>query len=187
MGLNSLIYPFKWCLALVPILPHPLIEMIEAPLPILVGISRREYKDLNLTQDEKDSKIWVFLDHGGEVIWNKDSRSLPVFDLSSRCIELELEYAKFQTTYESLVDAITVRNTKLQNSHNNELESSQLQNDELKNSCLIICKLIRTLIKENILNLIKKVNLVEAQDSDFQNFVEVKLYKLIYNRSLGGK
>ena len=43
LGFNSLLYPFKWCLALVPILPRPLIEMLEAPLPLLVGISRREF------------------------------------------------------------------------------------------------------------------------------------------------
>jgi hypothetical protein len=50
LGLNSLLHPFKWCLALVPILPHPLIEMIEAPLPLLVGITNREYRDLVLSQ-----------------------------------------------------------------------------------------------------------------------------------------
>lgn len=50
LGFNSLLYPFKWCLALVPILPHPLIEMIEAPLPILVGITKREYREINLTK-----------------------------------------------------------------------------------------------------------------------------------------
>ena len=49
LGLNALLYPFKWFLALVPILPHPLVEMIEAPLPLLVGITEREYKGLNMT------------------------------------------------------------------------------------------------------------------------------------------
>jgi hypothetical protein len=46
LGFNSLLYPFKWCLALVPILPQPLIEMLEAPLPLLVGITNREYRQL---------------------------------------------------------------------------------------------------------------------------------------------
>jgi hypothetical protein len=49
LGFNSLLYPFKWCLALVPILPHPLIEMLEAPLPILVGITKREYREITLS------------------------------------------------------------------------------------------------------------------------------------------
>jgi hypothetical protein len=78
LGFNSLLYPFKWCFALVPILPHPLIDMLEAPVPILVGITKREYKDLSLTDDEKDSKIWVFLENG-TVLWNKDQQKVPFF------------------------------------------------------------------------------------------------------------
>lgn len=49
LGLNCLLYPFKWCFALVPILPHPLIDMIEAPVPLLVGITKKEYRELTLT------------------------------------------------------------------------------------------------------------------------------------------
>ena len=68
LGFSSLLYPFKWCLALVPILPHPLIEMLEAPLPILVGITKKEYKEMSLTPDEINCKIWVFLETG-EIKW----------------------------------------------------------------------------------------------------------------------
>ena len=32
LGFNSLLFPFKWCLALVPILPLALIEMLEEAL-----------------------------------------------------------------------------------------------------------------------------------------------------------
>ena len=78
LGLNSLLHPFKWCFALVPILPNPLIEMLEAPLPIMVGITKREYRDISLTQDERDSKIWVFLD-SSKIVWNKDGLTFPEF------------------------------------------------------------------------------------------------------------
>ena len=81
LGLHSLLYPFKWCLALVPILPHPLIEMIEAPLPLLVGITYREYRDLSLSQCERDSKIWVFLETGN-IVWNKDGFPLSPFSIN---------------------------------------------------------------------------------------------------------
>lgn len=79
LGLNSLLHPFKWCLALVPILPHPLIEMIEAPLPLLLGITHREYRELALSQAERDSKIWVFLETS-QVTWNQDT--FPSFPLN---------------------------------------------------------------------------------------------------------
>ena len=72
LGLNSLLYPFKWCLALVPVLPRPLIDMLEAPVPILVGITKREYKEITLNEIEKGCKIWVFVD-SGDIIWNKDN------------------------------------------------------------------------------------------------------------------
>ena len=64
LGFNSLLNPFKWCFAFVPILPHPLIDMVEAPLPLLVGITKREYRHLNLSEDERSSKNWVFLETG---------------------------------------------------------------------------------------------------------------------------
>ena len=95
LGLNSLLHPFNWCFALVPILPNPLIETLEAPLPILVGITMREYRELNLTQDERDSKIWVFLDKS-EIIWNKDVLEFPEFDIIDH--NLQKEYENFKTS-----------------------------------------------------------------------------------------
>ena len=64
LGFNSLLHPFKWCLALVPILPLALIEMLEAPLPLLAGLPKRVYKEITLTPAEMSTKIWVFLDSG---------------------------------------------------------------------------------------------------------------------------
>ena len=64
LGISSLLYPFQWCLALVPILPESLIEMLEAPLPFLVGITKHEYNNITLSDEERDSKVWVFLDTG---------------------------------------------------------------------------------------------------------------------------
>jgi hypothetical protein len=54
--------------------------MIEAPLPLLVGITYREYRDLALSKFERDSKIWVFL-KTGSILWNKDDLPLPSFSI----------------------------------------------------------------------------------------------------------
>jgi hypothetical protein len=72
LGFSSLLHPFKWCLALVPILPAPLIEMLEAPLPLLVGITKKEYKQITLSPEEKDDKIWVFLE-SKQIVWMKET------------------------------------------------------------------------------------------------------------------
>ena len=39
-GLESLLRPFGWTLPLIPILPDKLMDMLEAPLPMLVGVSK---------------------------------------------------------------------------------------------------------------------------------------------------
>ena len=56
--------------------------MLEAPLPLLVGITKREYKYINLTEEEKESKVWVFLDTG-EIKWIKDDHHIPLFSFNN--------------------------------------------------------------------------------------------------------
>jgi hypothetical protein len=62
LGLKGLLKPFQWCYALVPVLPNPLINMLDIPQPILVGVTKRDYKTIDLTDEEKSFKTWVFLD-----------------------------------------------------------------------------------------------------------------------------
>jgi hypothetical protein len=65
--------------------------MIEAPVPILVGITKKEYRELNLSQDEKDSKIWVHLDTG-DVTWNNDGMPRPTFYFNNIERDLDCDY-----------------------------------------------------------------------------------------------
>ena len=44
-GLSSLLFPFSWPHAYVPILPLPLIKFLEAPFPFLMGIHYRNQAD----------------------------------------------------------------------------------------------------------------------------------------------
>ena len=39
MGLESLARPFQWQMCLIPVLPTVLFDKIDAPLPLLVGIT----------------------------------------------------------------------------------------------------------------------------------------------------
>jgi hypothetical protein len=43
LGLKTLIKPFQWCFAFVPVLPSALVQILDTPSPILVGITRRDY------------------------------------------------------------------------------------------------------------------------------------------------
>jgi len=62
LGFKSLIKPFQWCYALIPVLPSPLIDILDTPQPILVGITRTDYQTLALSPEEKLTKTWIFLD-----------------------------------------------------------------------------------------------------------------------------
>ena len=71
LGLESLLRPFGWSMALVPILPEMLLDTLEAPVPILVGISASEYEQAcrNLTSEEMESRIWINAETGN-VTWS---------------------------------------------------------------------------------------------------------------------
>lgn len=54
LGLESLLRPFKWTMALVPVLPEQLLDTIEAPFPLLAGITRENFVQVSqqLTPEE---------------------------------------------------------------------------------------------------------------------------------------
>jgi hypothetical protein len=63
-GLQGLVRPLTWCLALVPIVPCDLIDTLEAPMPILAGVTRLEYDNLItviMNEKEREWKTWIFL------------------------------------------------------------------------------------------------------------------------------
>jgi hypothetical protein len=75
LGLKTLIKPFDWCYALIPVLPSPLIDILDTPQPILVGISPKDYENIDLTDDEKSYKTWIFLDEN-RIEWEEDDEDL---------------------------------------------------------------------------------------------------------------
>ncbi len=72
-ALKLLISPFQWYYPLIYVLPQPLMELLETPQPILMGITRDDYSQLTLTEEEKDFRNWVFID-GSELVfrWEAD-------------------------------------------------------------------------------------------------------------------
>lgn len=53
-------------MALVSILPQMLLDTLEAPVPMLAGITTNEYEEAikNLTSEEIESKIWINAETG---------------------------------------------------------------------------------------------------------------------------
>ena len=40
LGMQCFLHPFKWSYVQIPILPRSLVDIVEAPMPILVGLLR---------------------------------------------------------------------------------------------------------------------------------------------------
>ena len=55
--------------------------MLDAPVPLLAGLTKKVYKEITLTPEEKASKTWVFLE-SGIIKWSEDDRSIPRFDFN---------------------------------------------------------------------------------------------------------
>ena len=66
LGFKALIKPFSWCHTLIPVIPGNLIEMLDSPFPLLVGVTTESYQqmleDYDLDSEYRESKTWVFLD-----------------------------------------------------------------------------------------------------------------------------
>lgn len=62
LGLQSLLRPFKWPHAIIPILPPRLTEILEAPIPLLAGLPRDTHPHAQKCPDT----IWINLNqpHG---------------------------------------------------------------------------------------------------------------------------
>lgn len=64
--------PFQWQTSLIPVLPTALLESLEAPVPMLAGISYAQYEQCGemLTEAEFEARIWVDCSTG-KVTWPK--------------------------------------------------------------------------------------------------------------------
>ena len=62
LGFKSLLLPFKWCHVMIPILPAALVEILDAPVPLLVGITARQFEELE--EDRFENKAVVNIDEG---------------------------------------------------------------------------------------------------------------------------
>ena len=63
LGLVQLIAPFKWVFSIIPVLPMALLDMLDAPMPLIVGITEEEYAIWreNADQESISRTIWVHL------------------------------------------------------------------------------------------------------------------------------
>lgn len=66
--MRSLLFPFKWWHIFITIVPLNLLEVIEAPVPIMIGILREEFETLDFQTIE--NRIWILLDKDQLILGN---------------------------------------------------------------------------------------------------------------------
>ena len=60
LGIRALLYPFTWWHTFIPTLPTYMIDILDAPVPILIGLSKEQFKEINHLNIP--NRTWVFLD-----------------------------------------------------------------------------------------------------------------------------
>jgi hypothetical protein len=71
--LRALINPFQWYHVFIPVLPKVLLEILEAPVPLIAGVPSEQLDYVNETQIMNKSKTWVSLeDNFTEIQWAED-------------------------------------------------------------------------------------------------------------------
>lgn len=86
LGFKTLLKPFQWCYAMIPVLPAPLIDILDTPQPILVGITRSDYKNVELSEEEILNRTWVFLDEN-KIEWGELEEEFQDYKLRKRLMK----------------------------------------------------------------------------------------------------
>jgi len=78
LAFNFLIKPFKWCFSIIPVLPIALLDMLDAPVPLIAGITKKEFQMImedEILDCELESILWINLSLRKDDLGN----DLPIF------------------------------------------------------------------------------------------------------------
>lgn len=63
LAMKAIVDPFQICHSIIPVLPQALIHFIEAPVPVLIGLTKHQLRenDIEITNDTAIN--WIDLDN----------------------------------------------------------------------------------------------------------------------------
>ena len=131
LGFKSLLAPFSWCHVMIPILPAALLDILDAPVPFMVGITGSQ---LDLLEEERfENRVLVNIDTV-ELITDL-SNTLPVVspDFNGLKGKMKGHFRKFQAGGEPSGK----RNSTL------EREIAFQPKEEQQKACSQICNLMK--------------------------------------------
>lgn len=108
LGMQSFLHPFKWSYVQIPILPRSLVDMVEAPMPFIVGLLKSHLNEVpSLTDRMRGSVHDGFNDVERLVVHiNDDKKEVTIDD---RGVDLPLPV--FRGLVESLVLPFSILNS----------------------------------------------------------------------------
>lgn len=109
LGMQQFLMPFKWCYVQIPILPRSLVDMIEAPMPILVGLLQSHVEfvpSLDSSQDQEMLREQGLISERLVVRINDETKSVHIDD---SCADIPIP--QFKNIIDHLITRFQVLNT----------------------------------------------------------------------------
>ena len=133
LALRALIYPFKICFTMIPVLPQAVVDYLSAPVPLMIGVSSVILENNNINYFESSANIgeetnWIHLDDESQSLWN--SGEFPIPYLWGMRDKIDRHYQSIRK-------------------HNKNL--LEYQNDDVDNKVQSITSIIRDTIFETII------------------------------------
>ena len=60
--MKALVHPFTICHSIIPVLPRALMDYLEAPVPLLIGLSKQQLIDEGIEMTSKTPITWIDLE-----------------------------------------------------------------------------------------------------------------------------
>ena len=161
-SLKLLLSPFQWYYPLIYVLPQPLMELLETPQPILMGITRDDYAQLSLTDEEKEFRNWVFID-GTEVVfkWEADLAQTLTLNSIFRWYSGRTEYKirdQFNIIHFGTSQVSDLQMRQSESSYRECRHSLATPSDSQRIACKEIIHQVAFLIEEKILKQVPALN-----------------------------
>lgn len=108
LGMQCFLHPFQWSYVQIPILPRSLVDMVEAPMPFLVGLLRSHISEVHSLSDRVRSSVHSSYNDVERLVVNiNDVKKLVTID--DRGVDLPLP--QFKGLVERLVIPFSVLNS----------------------------------------------------------------------------
>ena len=78
-AIRAFVEPFSICHSVIPVLPQALFNYLDAPVPLLLGVSKLQLKENSIEPTNQTPISWIDLDDPKSSIWSLETVPIPSF------------------------------------------------------------------------------------------------------------